>query len=188
LAPWQRQKVLVSRPTVSPHPPQEYSISLQATEAGTKAGVKEDQYDAKGVLRTSSFETAKKRLRAGNPKYSDSIKKQPGLVYELSTVLQARTPDDLSPQKQAILAYANLKMQSNDFSSYLQGKQAASDVYGKVWVTRGSTHSDGEIKTNWQNAIKRSVNQKSNHAFFGLAPISTIPGIPNVLRDGGALI
>jgi hypothetical protein len=53
----------------------------------------------------------------GNPKYSDSIKKQPGLVYELSTVLQART-DDLSPQKQAILA--NLKMQSNDFSSYLQ--------------------------------------------------------------------
>jgi hypothetical protein len=72
----------------------------------------------------------------GDPKYSDSIKKQPGLVYELSTVLQARTPDDLSPQKQAILAYANLKMQSNDFSSYLSaGKQAASDVYGKVWVT-----------------------------------------------------
>jgi hypothetical protein len=34
-------------------------------------------------------------------------------------------------QKQAILAYANLKMQSNDFL-YLQGKQAASDVYGKV--------------------------------------------------------
>jgi hypothetical protein len=44
--------------------PQEYSISLQATEA-TKAGVKEDlgQYDAKGVLRTSSLK-AKKRLRA----------------------------------------------------------------------------------------------------------------------------
>jgi hypothetical protein len=38
----------------------------------------------------------------GNPKYSDSIKKQPGLVYELSTVLQARTPDDLSPQKPGI--------------------------------------------------------------------------------------
>jgi hypothetical protein len=53
----------------------------------------------------------------GNPKYSDSIKKQPGLVYELSTVLQAHRT---SPQKQAILAYANLKMQSNDFSSYLQ--------------------------------------------------------------------
>jgi hypothetical protein len=57
----------------------------------------------------------------GNPKYSDSIKKQPGLVYELSTVLQARTPDDV-PTKQAILAYANLKMQSNDFSSYLRNK------------------------------------------------------------------
>jgi hypothetical protein len=63
----------------------------------------------------------------GNP-YSDSIKKQPGLVYEL-TVLQARTPDDLSPQKQAILAYANLKMQSNDFSSYLQG----TSCFRRVW-------------------------------------------------------
>jgi hypothetical protein len=48
----------------------------------------------------------------GNPKYSDSIKKQPGLVYELSTT-QART-GRFVPQKQAILAYANLKMQSND--------------------------------------------------------------------------
>jgi hypothetical protein len=49
------ESLRVSRPTVSPHPPQEYSI-LQATEAGNKAGVKEDlgQYDAKGVLRTSS--------------------------------------------------------------------------------------------------------------------------------------
>jgi hypothetical protein len=55
----------------------------------------------------------------GDPKYSDSIKKQPGLVYELSTVLQARTRT-ICPTKQAILAYANLKMQSNDFSSYLQ--------------------------------------------------------------------
>jgi hypothetical protein len=55
----------------------------------------------------------------GNPKYSDSIKKQPGLVYELSTVLQAHT-GRFVPTKQAILAYANLKMQSNDFSSYLQ--------------------------------------------------------------------
>jgi hypothetical protein len=54
----------------------------------------------------------------GNPKYSDSIKKQPGLVYELSTVLQAH--GRFVPTKQAILAYANLKMQSNDFSSYLQ--------------------------------------------------------------------
>jgi hypothetical protein len=89
----------------------------------------------------------------------------------------------LSPQKQAILAYANLKMQSNDFSSYLQENKLL-QTYGGLGNPR--QHSDGEIKTNWQNAIKRSVNQKSNHAFFGLAPISTIPGIPNVLRDGGA--
>jgi hypothetical protein len=72
-------------------------------------------------------------------------------VYELSTVLQAHT-GRFVPTKQAILAYANLKMQSNDFSSYLQGKQAASDVYGKVW-NREVAHM--EIKTNWQNAIKK---------------------------------
>jgi hypothetical protein len=52
----------VSRPTVSPHPPQEYSISLQATGGHNKAGVKEDlgQYDAKGVLRTSSLKQQRK--------------------------------------------------------------------------------------------------------------------------------
>jgi hypothetical protein len=141
-----------------------------------KAGQKEDlgQYDAKGILRTSSFETAKKRLRSmmGSAKYADSIAKQPGLIAELDTVLKARTPDDLSPQRQAILAYANLKMQSSDFSNFLQGKQSAEAVYGNAWVTRGSTHSDGAIKSNWQNAIKRSVAKKSNYDFFGLTPIS----------------
>lgn len=167
-----------------------------------KAGVKENlgQYDAQGVLRTSSFETAKKRLRSmmQNPKYSDSIKQQPGLTMELDSVLEARTPDDLTPQKQAILAYANLKMQSSDFSRYLQGKQEASDVYGRVWVTRGSTHSDGSIKANWQNAIKRSVNQKSNYDFFGLKPIDGTFGsgpsqesygayLPGIRHDGGTL-
>jgi hypothetical protein len=157
-----------------------------------KEGVKEElgQYDAKGVLRTSSFETAKKRLRSmiNNPKYSDSIKQQPGLTAELSSLLKARTPDDLSPQRQAILAYANLKMQSNDFTSFLQGKQEASDVYGKVWVTRGSTHSDSAIKSNWQNAIKRSVNQKSHYDFFGLRPISGFAGVPEAPHAYGAAI
>jgi hypothetical protein len=61
----------VSRPTVSPHPPQEYSISLQATEAGTTKQVcKEDlgQYDAKGVLRTSSLKQQRKDYAMmGNP-------------------------------------------------------------------------------------------------------------------------
>jgi hypothetical protein len=40
----------VSRPTVSPHPPQEYSISLQATERAQQSRRKGDlgQYDAKG--------------------------------------------------------------------------------------------------------------------------------------------
>jgi hypothetical protein len=62
--------------------------------------------------------------------YSDSIKKQPGLVSFLLYFRHAHRT--ICPHtKQAILAYANLKMQSNDFSSYLQGKQAASDVYGR---------------------------------------------------------
>jgi hypothetical protein len=79
------------------------------------------QYDAKGVLRTSSLKQQRKDYAMmGNP--SDSIKETARLSVSF-TVLQARTPDDLSPQKQAILAYANLKMQSNDFSSYLQGNK-----------------------------------------------------------------
>lgn len=132
--------------------------------------VKLGQYDAQGVLRTSSFETAKKRLRVmmSSEKYSDSIAKQPGLVDELGAVLKATTPDDLSPQRQAILAYANLKMKSGDFSNYLQGKENASDVYGKVWVTGGGTHTKNDIKTNWQNAISRGTN-KSHYDYFGIA-------------------
>jgi hypothetical protein len=42
-----------NRPTVSPHPPQEYSISLQATGGQAKQAKRDlGQYDAK-VLRTS---------------------------------------------------------------------------------------------------------------------------------------
>jgi hypothetical protein len=69
----------------------------------------------------------------GNPKYSDSIKTARLSVRAFYT--SGTHTGRFVPTKQAILAYANLKMQSNDFSSYLQGKQAASDVYGKVWVT-----------------------------------------------------
>ena len=137
----------------------------------TKEGKKEKlgQYTPKGELSTSSFETAKKRLRVmmKSKNYADSIASQPALVQELNTVLQASTPDDLTPQRQAILAYANLKMISNDFDKYLDGKQRAEDVYGKVWVTRGSTHSDPEISKNWRNAINRSVG-KSHYQFFNI--------------------
>jgi hypothetical protein len=105
-------------------------------------------------------------------------------VYELSTVLQARTPDDLSPQKQAILAYANLKMQSNDFSLAICRKTSC---FRRVWqgLEVAIAYIATEIKTNWQNAIKRSVNQKSNHAFFGLALYPLYQVYP-ALRDGGA--
>jgi hypothetical protein len=54
-----------------------------------------------------------------NPKYSDSIKKQPGSVRAFYCTSGTHT-GRFVPTKQAILAYANLKMQSNDFSSYLQ--------------------------------------------------------------------
>jgi hypothetical protein len=81
------------RPTVSPHPPPEYSIS-SATEAGTTAGVKEDlgQYDAKGVLRTSSLRQQRKITRHdGESWYSDSIKDGVRFSVRLSTVTGTHT-------------------------------------------------------------------------------------------------
>lgn len=139
------------------------------------------QYDAKGVLRTSSFETAKKRLRVmmKSPTYSDTIAKQPGLINELNTVLSADNPEQLSPQRQAILAYANLKMYSKDFEGFLKGTKEASDVYGKVWVTNGGTHTNKDIKTNWNNAIARSGGSKDTHySFFGISPSKLFGGKP----------
>lgn len=151
------------------------------------------QYDAKGVLRTSSFETAKKRLKAmmSSAKWASNIEKQPGLVSELNSVLQARTPDDLSPQRQALLAYANLKMKSGDFDNYLQGKDTAANVYGKVWVTHGKTHTPTEITSNWKNAIARS-NNKSHLEYFGILPSTPHPYGANIpapaYRSGGVIL
>ena len=162
----------------------------------TKEGKKDKlgQYDEKGVLRTSSFETAKKRLRAmiASPKWSYNIAKQPGLVPELNAVLSAKTPMDLSPQRQAILAYANLKMISGDFDNYLQGKDTAENVYAKVWVTRGKTHSDKAIYSNWKSAVARGVG-KSNKDFFGIKATSASPHLSGYtvpysgMHDGGVL-
>jgi hypothetical protein len=49
------------------------------------------------VLRTSLLKQQRKITRHDEVLYSDSIKKQPGLCTRLS-VLQARTPDGLSPK------------------------------------------------------------------------------------------
>jgi hypothetical protein len=68
------ESLRVSRPTVSPHPPQEYHFLTQRRRA-QQSRRKEDlgQYDAKGVLRTSSLKQQRKITRMmGNPKYSDS--------------------------------------------------------------------------------------------------------------------
>jgi hypothetical protein len=50
------------RPTVSPHPPQNIPFPYRQRRRAQQSRRKEDlgQYDAKGVLRTSSFETTKK--------------------------------------------------------------------------------------------------------------------------------
>ena len=147
------------------------------------------QYDAKGVLRTSSFETAKKRLRTmiKSPVYSDTIARQQGLLDELNIVLKAQNPDQLTPQRQAILAFANLKMQSGDFDKFLQGEQKAEDVYGKVWVTKGKTHSNKTIASNWQNAVARSGKSPEVHYnFFGISPrtFGGRPASPNIGESG----
>jgi hypothetical protein len=48
------------------------------------------------------------------------------------------------------MAYANLKMQSSDFRK----NRNASSAFERL-LALGSTHSDGAIRSNWQNAIKR---------------------------------
>jgi hypothetical protein len=162
----------------------------------TKDGKKDKlgQYTANGDLSTSSFETAKKRLRSmiASPKWSYNIAKQPGLVPELNAVLSAKTPMELSPQRQAILAYANLKMTSHDFDNYLQGKDTAENVYAKVWVTRGKTHSDQAIYSNWRRAAARGAGQ-SNREYFKVGTPTASPHpygdkVPyNSMHDGGVL-
>lgn len=167
----------------------------------TKNGTRDKlgQYDSRGVLRTSSFETAKNRLKSmiSSPQYADTIKSNPVLVQELDSILKAKTPDNLTPQRQAILAYANLKETSNDFDKYLQGSKEAVDVYGKVWVTTSGSHSMRDIRNNWNNAIKRSGGTHSNYKFFGIKPVQKNPfnvkpsGFDNIFgltkRDGGVL-
>jgi hypothetical protein len=90
------------------------------------------------VLRTS-FETAK-RLRAMMGILSTLMIKSSGLVCT------SGTQDDL--QKQAILAYANLC--SPTISLAICRKTSCFRRVCLVMVA----HNDGEIKTNWQNAIK----------------------------------
>jgi hypothetical protein len=165
-----------------------------------KEGQKEHlgQYDAKGNLRTSSFETAKKRLRhmMDSGRWTANIDSQPGLRDDLKDILKAKVPTELTAQEQAILAYAHLKMASGDFSQYLQGKMDASDVYGKIWVTNGGSHTTNDIKINWANAIKRGVG-KSHYEYLGIAPHTPASSETasadadtntQVYRNGGSLV
>jgi hypothetical protein len=130
--------------------------------------ISKGKYDANGNRKTSSFQTAQKRLSnmIYSDAYSENIEAQ-NLLVPLSKILKANTPDDLTEEQQAVLAFVNLKMKSSSLGNYLDGKMSADDVYGKEWVTRGKTHSDESIKTNWANAIIRGEG-KNHYEYFGI--------------------
>jgi hypothetical protein len=113
------------------------------------------QYDKSGNLRLSSFEMAKKRLRTiiSNPDIKSKIQWDKPLQQDLAKILSATEPNKLSPQQQAVLAYAHLKLTSSDFDQYLQGRKDPADVYGKVWVTYKTKDSLNAIKRNWNRAV-----------------------------------
>jgi hypothetical protein len=139
-----------------------------------KEGKKEKlgQYDENGILRRSSFETAKNRLKVmitRDPEVNKAVNSNPTLLHEINTVMNAKTPDTLSPQNQAILAYAHLKMGSKDFDEYLEGKKDSAYVYGKNWVTFKDGKSFDAIKKNWSRAKNRSGDLFDNLNFFGIA-------------------
>jgi hypothetical protein len=61
----------------------------------------------------------------------------------------------------------------------IQGKQSAAVYRKRLHGVSGSTHSDGAIKSNWQNAIKRSVAKKSIMTSSALH-LSQVLGIPRL--------
>jgi len=146
--------------------------------------VKHGAYNVKGLPAGSSFQTAQNRLRRlmANPKYADKLTAQ-GLEPHLAKVLEAKTPDDLNNEEQAMLAYANLKMKSDSLGKYLKGQMTGADLYAKEWVTTGSkNHSKDGINSNWKNALIRMKQEdSSDHAsfFFGSQPLKQAsPSVP----------
>lgn len=149
------------------------------------------QYDKSGVLRTSSFETAKKRLGVlvGDKAIAGKINSVPALKGEVARIMQARTPDDLSYQQQAMLAYANLKLTSQAFDNFLHNKAKAADVYAKSWVTLSGSHSMKDIHKNWNNAERRGGGLPAALKFLGISGVGGdyAANIPK-LADGGRLL
>ena len=148
------------------------------------------QYDKNGVLRTSSFETAKKRLRVlvGDKAIADKVNAAPALMSEVGLILKAKTPDELSHQQQAMLAYANLKLTSQVFDKFLHNKAKAADVYAQSWVTLSGSHSLKEIHNNWKNAERRGGGLPAALNFLGIKRVgvdyaSLIPSY----SDGGKI-
>lgn len=145
------------------------------------------QHDKSGTIRSSSFETAKRRLKllANNPEYSSEITKHEGLVKDIGTILSAKVPDELTVQQQSILAYANLKLRSSDFTDYLKGRKNAVDVYSKVWVTYKDQDSLKAITRNWNRAVKSNADNGGiveQYNFLGLSPRISISS-PVVAND-----
>lgn len=149
------------------------------------------QYSKDGQLRRSSFEMAKKRLQTliSSPQNAEKIAFQPELVKDINKILEAKVPDNLTAQQQAVLAYAHLKLGSSDFDHYLSGNKEASDVYAKVWVTYKTQDSLAAIKKNWNRAVKANQTNggmEGQFSFFGLTPrghanFVTAPSVGNQL-------
>ena len=134
---------------------------------------------------TSSFDTAKQRLRNLKKKYSSKIGSDKELKTTFSKILNAADPTDLSYQEQAILMFADLKMKGNKLGRFLDGEYSAADLYASRIVTTGSSnHSRAGILTNWNNARQRRTGNTSNNQdeiLFNLAiskeplPLSPAP-------------
>jgi len=148
--------------------------------------VKAGRYNSTGDIATSSFQTAQNRLRnmMKSEKYAEGISAQ-GLHSPLLKILEAKTPDDLSEEEQAVLAYANLKMKGNKFGAFLDGKITDKQLYADEWVTKSKVHSQDSISTNWDNALIR--NKGKNHfKYFGLSQPET-PASPLTEGEGSSL-
>lgn len=148
--------------------------------------IKGGRYTVKGDNATSSFQTAQNRLKnmMSMDKYASGISAQ-GLHSPLLKILQANTPDDLSEEEQAVLAYANLKMKGDKFGDFLEGKISGESLYADEWVTKSKVHARDSISINWANALIRNKG-KNNFKYFGLSQSET-PASPSSKGEGSSL-
>jgi hypothetical protein len=122
---------------------------------------------------TSSFDTGKQRIRNLKRKFGDLLSRDPEVIKTLDTIIEAKSPADLTKEEQAMFVFVDLKMKSNNLKDFLLGKLKGSDLYSREWVTEGSqNHSKQGILTNWLNADKRLSKEQDRIAsaeqYFGI--------------------